>query len=154
MRKAVFALFSLLISFPAFGAMFRVIAVRDSRTIVVAGFDGVQRLVVLRGVDIPRELEAEAFAHLRRIVERSWVLVESNGDVYRSPDVLFVNGEMIRRAWRTATDMTYHGELDLGPREPAVVKPVPRGKTASPSKSPRSGRAPSGRAPSRQKGKQ
>jgi hypothetical protein len=146
MRKAVLVVFSILVSFPAFGAMFRVIAVRDSRTLVVAGADRVQRLVALRGVDVPPELEAEAVAHLRRIVEHTWVLVESNGDVYRSPDVLFVNGEMIRRAWRTkTTDMTYHGELDLGPRE--ETKPA-RGKTASPSKAPRSGRA-----PSRRKGK-
>lgn len=142
----------LLLAWPAFGAMFRVVRVQDSRTIVVAAADGVQRPVVLRGVSVPPELEAEAAAHLRRIVERTWVLVENGGDVYRSPDVLFVNGEMIRRAWRAGVPMTYHGELDLGPRETAAkpaAKPAARGKAASPSKSPRSGRARPGRAPSR-----
>ena len=150
MKKAALCLF---LAWPAFGAMFRVVTVRDSRTIVVAGADGVQRPVVLRGVEVPRELEADAVAHLRRIVERTWVLVENGGDVYRSPDVLFVNGEMMRRAWRTGPPMmTYHGELDLGPREATVkpaAKPASRGKAASPAKSPRSGRARSGRAPSR-----
>jgi hypothetical protein len=117
LMKAALCLF---LGWRAFGAMFRVVTVRDSRTIVVAGADGVQRSVVLRGVEVPPELEAEAVAHLRRIAERTWVLVENGGDVYRSPDVLFINGEMMRRAWRTGPPMTYHGELDLGPREPAT----------------------------------
>lgn len=151
----------------ATAAMSRVIAVKDSRTLIVAGSDGVQRAIVLRGVDIPPDSEAVAVAHLRRIVERSWVYIENGGDVYRSPDVLFVNGEMIRRAWRASGDIKYLGELDLGPRSkgeaagrklPADPKlaappkrstPASRGTTGSPSKSPRSGRAQPARAPSR-----
>ena len=90
---------------PASAGMSRVVAVIDSRTIVVEA-DGARSTVALKGVAVAAEEETAAADFLRRLVSGSWVLVEQ-GDVYRSPDALYVNAEMIRRAWRTAANMRY-----------------------------------------------
>ena len=86
--------------------MSRVIEVRDSRTIVVQE-GGLPVVVVLRGVTVPDTDELVALKYLRQTLDTRWVFVE-NGDVYRSPDGLFVNDAMKRRAWLGAT---YMGEL-------------------------------------------
>jgi hypothetical protein len=94
--------------------MSRVIAVRDSRTLVVQT-NGRQSVITLKDVNIAPAEEAIAVEYLRRLIANAWVLTD-NGDVYRSPDTLYVNGEMIRRAWHTAPGMRYLGQLDLGVR--------------------------------------
>ena len=129
---ALFCLFAL----PLSGAtMVRVGRVLDSRTIVVDG----GAIVTLRGVDIPPADEAMAAGYLRSILTNAWVLVENGGDVYRSPDALFVNGQMIMHAYRGASKMTYLGESMPGQRTTA---PPPRATTPA-------GTAPPRRAPSR-----
>src|SRR5207244_11740980 len=96
----------------------------DSRTIVLDG----GRTVTLRGVDIPPADEAMAAAYLRSQLSNGWVLVE-NGDVYRSPDALYVYGQLITHAYRGAARMTYLGESMPGPRAHTVT-PAPRAMPA------------------------
>lgn len=88
------------------GAMSRVLEVRDSRTVVVES-NGIAVVIDLREVIVPTGDEPAAVAYLRRTLEGRWVYAE-NGDVYRSPDGLYVNDAMRRRAWLGAT---YLGEL-------------------------------------------
>jgi len=117
----VFSLFALPIDA---NTMVRVARVIDSRTIVLDGGN----TVTLRGVDIPPADEAMAAEYLRSLLGNSWVLVENCGDVYRSPDALYVNGKLITHAYRGAARMTYLGESMPGPRARAVA-PAPRAMT-------------------------
>ncbi len=124
--KRVFYLVCLLIANDSLAAvpMTRVIGVIDSHTIAIAGSK-----VVLRGVDIPASEEIAATQYLRGLLTGAWVYVE-DGDVYRSPDALYVNGEMQRHAWRTVPGMRYLGESYPGSRPRAQtalrVKPPTR----------------------------
>ncbi|HKS22486.1 MAG TPA: hypothetical protein VJZ76_06800 [Thermoanaerobaculia bacterium] len=117
--------------------MVRVGRVLDSRTIVVDG----GTVVRLRGVDIPPADEAMAADYLRSILTNAWVLVEEGGDVYRSPDALFVNGQMIMHAYRGASKMTYLGESMPGQR---TTTTAPHATTSASAAPPR--RAPQRRA--------
>ena len=144
MKKLLVCLMSIYSTAAAAAPMVRVIAVTDSRTIVIDS-NGARTSVTLSGVSVATEEESAAADYLRRIVGDAWVYVEG-GEVYRSPDALYVNGEMIRHSWRTSPSMKYLGELELGPRPaPAVTKAkapkrAPRGKAASRSVSRRSAR--------------
>ena len=105
--------------------MSRVVEVRDSRTIVIQTNDVVS-VVTLRDVNVFPPEEARAVAYLRKTLANRWVYVE-NGDVYRSPDALFINKAMKQRAW---IGVTYLGELYLAdaPRSekpPDVQKRAP-----------------------------
>ena len=123
--------------------MSHVIGVRDSHSIVV-DTNGVTSVITLKNVAVSAEEEADASAYLRQMVANAWVFVD-NGDVYRSPDALYVNADMNRHPWRT---MKILGELDLGARAkgqpvgnsvsapvlPAVPQratPIPRGTSTS-----------------------
>lgn len=115
-------------------AMSHVIGVRDSHTIV-ADTNGVTATVTLKNVAVTPEEETRAAEYLRQVLGNAWVYID-NGDVYRSPDALFVNSDMNRHPWRT---MRYLGQLDLGARakgQPAgnLVKEqaLPATKTATP----------------------
>jgi hypothetical protein len=99
-------------SLSASATMSRVVAVIDSRTIVVE-VDRARSSVVLDGFVVAADEEMAAVDFLRRLVGGAWVLVE-HGDVYRSPDGLYVNGEMNRRAWRASPNMRYLGQVDPG----------------------------------------
>jgi hypothetical protein len=132
----VFCLFALPIDG---GTMVRVGRVIDSRTIVLDG----GATVTLRGVEIPPDDEALAADYLRSILGNGWVLVE-NGDVYRSPDALYVNGQLITRAYRRSARMTYLGESMPSPRA-RTLAPAPRATPATRSAPPRRAR----RAPQR-----
>ena len=134
--------------------MARVINVIDSHTITVE-VDGRRNAVVLSGVAVSPGEEAAAVEYLHRLVDGAWVYVEG-GDVYRSPDGLFVTGEMQRHAWWSTPNMRYLGLADPGPRtEPAKMKPAKAatvkrpstGKDASRSEAPR--RVPARRSPAR-----
>jgi hypothetical protein len=129
--------------------MARVVNVIDSHTITVE-VAGRRSAVVLSGVTVSPAEEAAAVEHLHHLIDGVWVYVE-NGDVYRSPDGLYVTGEMQRHAWWSTPNMRYLGLAEPGPRTapakaPAVKRPSP-GKAASPSGSQR--RAPARRSPAR-----
>ena len=129
--------------------MAQVVNVIDSHTINVE-VNGRRNVVVLSGVAVSPGEEAAAVEHLHRLVDGAWVYVEG-GDVYRSPDGLFVTGEMQRHAWWSTPNMRYLGLADPGPRTaPAKTAPVKRpstGKDASRSEAPR--RVPARRSPVR-----
>jgi hypothetical protein len=92
--------------------MMRVAQVTSSNTIVLEG----GKSVTLRGVLVPADEEAAARDYLAQLVAGRWVAIE-NGDVFRSPDALFINGELARRAYLAPNvHMTYLGELNPAPR--------------------------------------
>ena len=130
------ALFVCLSAFhlPISAAMSRVVAETDSRTIVVEA-GGVRSPVVLKGVSIAAEEETLAVDYLRRLIAGSWVLVD-DGDVYRSPDALYINAVMIRHAWRTPPNMKYLGEFNppgvaaAGRRRPGAGAATSRSRRA------------------------
>jgi hypothetical protein len=108
--------------------MFRVVKIVDPATIIVER-DGVRSEVRLAGIEITDR--NNAFASLTWTLASSWVMIE-DGRVYRSPDALFVNEELVRKGFarwsesavpspRVAT--VYLGELDLGVR-PKDQKPA------------------------------
>jgi hypothetical protein len=110
--------------------MARVIGVRDSHSIVVTT-NGATSLVELKNVAVAPEEESDAATYLRQLVSNTWVYVD-NGDVYRSPDALYVNADMNRHPWRT---MKYLGQIDLGARskgQAAGNKPAPAPTLAPP----------------------
>ena len=103
----VFCLFSLPITA---GTNTRVARVIDSRTLQLDG----GTTVTLRGVDVAAEDEADAVAYLRTIVSAGSPVYVDNGNVYRSPDALFLNGQLMTRAWHSL-----HQERFLGWADPA-----------------------------------
>ena len=126
MKSFIICIFVVLSPLSASAAMVRAAAVIDSRTIVIEG----GATVTLRGVEVPAGEEMAARLYLARLVAGNWIYVDA-GDVYRSPDALFVNGEMIRRAWRSSAQMRYLGELNLGPHVGRVFNPSVRVKNPS-----------------------
>ena len=116
--------------------MSRVVSVQDSRTILVE-FAGRRSVVVLTGVAVVAADEASAADFLRRMLAGAWVLVE-DGEVYRSPDALYINGEMIRHAWRATPNMRYLGQFDPGPLESAATAAPRKAKPVSTPARPRS----------------
>ena len=112
--------------------MMKVVAVRDVRTIVVDN-RGVAAEIKLAQIVVPPAEEGAAAAYLRDMLTGAWVMVETDAQglsyVYRSPDAMFVNGEIARRAYafRSTPQMTYLGESMPGPRraEPTAKKSAP-----------------------------
>ncbi|HET7705191.1 MAG TPA: hypothetical protein VFM36_03830 [Thermoanaerobaculia bacterium] len=109
--------------------MSRVVEVRDSRTVVVQT-NGIAAVIELREVIVPRGDEPAAVGYLRRTLAGRWVYAE-NGDVYRSPDGLYVNDAMRRRAWLGAT---YLGELAFPAARRSMTHVL--GRTPQPARSP------------------
>jgi len=103
----VFCLFALPITA---GTNTRVARVIDSRTLQLDG----GATVTLRGVDVPAEDEADAVAYLRTLVSAGAPVFVEAGNVYRSPDALFINGQLMMRAWQSS-----HRERFLGWADPA-----------------------------------
>ncbi len=103
--------------------MSRVVAINDSRTIVVET-NGVQSTIIMKGVDISPGEEILATEHLHKLLDRAWVYVE-DGNVYRSPDGLYVNAELQRHAWRAAPGMRYLGEVNPGALTRRSAAPSP-----------------------------
>ena len=94
--------------------MVRFVRAVDGQTIVIDR-DGTQVAVTLTGVSVQPEDQAAARAFLEHELAERWLLVE-NGNVWRSPDTLFVNGAMQQRGYLRAgrpreIDL---GEIDLG----------------------------------------
>jgi hypothetical protein len=126
---------------PASGAgMARIVDIVDSHTVIIEE-RGARSSVRLAGVGVPRTDEAVAADFLRRTVASGWVLVERDADrpgeawLYRSPDGLSVNGEMIRAAYlQGGTRMTYLGEASPGPHREAAParRSAPKAEIARP----------------------
>jgi hypothetical protein len=116
MKRFFVLLVLCLVSRPIDAAMVRVARVVDSRTIVLDG----GATVTLRGVDVPPDHEELAAEYLRSLLaNHAWVLAE-NGDVYRSPDALYVNAQLIERVYLTGPRMRYLGEAMPGTRRAGV----------------------------------
>lgn len=129
-RRAFVLLFFFLCSLSASAGMVRVVDVVDGRTIVVDDH-GRPVTVTLGGVVVPDDETADAVTWLKRLVLGQWVLVETGGFVYRSPDALFVNNEMSRRAWRGIPRFVYLGIVEPGPTK-AHAKAAPETPAAPP----------------------
>lgn len=119
---AFFFVATLLASTPASASMIRAAGAADRQTILLEGGSTLR----LRGVDLPPDEEPEAREYLQRLVAGLWIYVE-NGEVYRSPDALFINGEMVRRAWKSGTKMTYLGESFPRPPSRTAARVVATG---------------------------
>ena len=101
--KRVFASIVLLFCAARAGAaMSRVVSVENSHTIVVET-KGARSTVVLRDVAVAAADRLVATDYVRRILSDAWVYIE-DGEVYRSPDGLHVNGALRRRAWSGAIE--------------------------------------------------
>ncbi len=146
----VLTLITLLSTSATAAPMLRVVGVTDSHTIVVDR-NGVAASIRLAGINVNPADEAAAIDFLRTKLVGAWVLVETAaGDsayVYRSPDGLFVNGELTRGAWtESTTKMTYLGESYAAPQK-AAAKPAsmePREQILPPAKPHRARTSPKG----------
>ncbi|MEA2413729.1 MAG: hypothetical protein QOI58_386 [Thermoanaerobaculia bacterium] len=106
--------------------MARFSKVIDSRTIVVERIDGTE-VVHLTNVAIPAEDEQAARDYLTEKLTGSFVYVE-NGNVYRSPDALFINRELAYGAYSAPSlKMRVFGEINPGThpqKAPGVREPM------------------------------
>ena len=103
--------------------MARFSKVIDSRTIVVERIDGTE-VVHLTNVNIPAEDEQAVRDYLTEKLTGSYVYVE-NGNVYRSPDALFINRELAYGAYAASSlKMRVFGEINPGPRPQKSAAPV------------------------------
>lgn len=144
---------SLCFAVSASAAMLRVTGIENGRTIVVDR-NGTSERITLAGVAITDDLQAREL--LRWTLGSKWVLVESTPDgaflVYRSPDALFVNRELVTRGYARATldgiepeyhlDVTYLGTINPAPRTTSGSARNSGSNSARPSKAPRSRPAP------------
>ncbi|HEX7152874.1 MAG TPA: hypothetical protein VF618_15400 [Thermoanaerobaculia bacterium] len=114
--------------------MARVTGVSENATLLVQK-DAKQVEVRLAGIEITDPRGAREL--LRWSVGDSWVMIEgadAQALVYRSPDALFINRELVERGYARATQagiarpltvpVTYHGQLDLGVRPDAKQAPA------------------------------
>jgi hypothetical protein len=103
--------------------MARFSKVINSRTIVVERIGGTE-VVHLTNVDIPAQDEQAARDYLFEKLTGSYVYVE-NGNVYRSPDALFINRELAYGAYASSSlKMRVFGEVNPGPRPQRSAAPV------------------------------
>ena len=131
-----------LISLAANAAMLRVVDIQDGHTIVVER-DGKRESIALAGVEIVDEPRAHDL--LRWTLADSWVMLERAPDggtlVYRSPDALFVNRELVLRGYARATlrdvsperrlAITYLGQFDPPTAPRRVIEPESRSGTGT-----------------------
>lgn len=143
--------------------MVRVIDIPDAHTLVVER-NGNRETLTLQGIVITDEAQAAQLLHWT--LRDAWVLADQ-GLVYRSPDALFLNRELVTRGYARATQpgiepeshlvVTYLGELNqpwpsqlsgIGPQSRSgtyrrsSAPPPPKAGAASP----KSGAARSSRA--------
>jgi hypothetical protein len=109
--------------------MARFVNVIDSRTIVV-DHAGTSEVVRLTNVDVPTDDEQAARAYLAEKLTGTFVYVE-NGNVYRSPDALFINRELAFGAYSAqSVKVQVFGQLSPGSRSHAAPRPTPARKPA------------------------
>jgi hypothetical protein len=140
--RHILLIVTLFIALRAEGAMVRVTAVENGRTLVVER-NGKTERVTLAGVTITDETSARTM--LEWTLTSRWVSLEETAGgqlVYRSPDALFVNRELVLRGFARATlpgieptshvPVTYLGTLDLpGTRPAPAVKSATAAKTGN-----------------------
>jgi len=128
--------------------MARVIEVIDGKTLLVER-DGTRERVRLAGIDVVNDVHAKAL--LEWTLANSWVMLEARGeafDVYRSPDALFVNRELVQRGFARAT------RADINPKPTAmvtylgVVQPMDSQKADTKSSEPKKASAPTSKTSS------
>jgi hypothetical protein len=118
--------------------MVRVLRVAGPNTIVVEQ-NGVPGEVRLTGIEITDP--QSAVAYLSWTLQSSWVLVE-DGRVYRSPDGLLVNDDLVRKGFARSTTAvilprtaaTYLGELNPEPVKASARQPARPAKAVTPSR--------------------
>ena len=130
--KRIPLILSLTLAVCAQARMVRVVSVDDARTLTVE-HGGKREQIQLAGVEI---LDSQQAAQLLRwTVGSAWVLAEPHPGggclVYRSPDALFVNRELVVRGYARATAFGIEPESNLrvtylGQVEAPVISP-PRG---------------------------
>lgn len=105
---------SLMVAVYAHGGMVRVVSVDDARTLTVE-HGGRRERIQLAGVEITNQHHAAEL--LRWTIGTSWVLAEKHAGggylVYRSPDALFVNRELVVRNYARATTFGIEPESNL-----------------------------------------
>jgi endonuclease YncB( thermonuclease family) len=164
-KSILFSLITLLVSLRLEAAMVRVTGVTDGQTLVVER-GGVAVPVKLAGIQIVDQEGARSL--LRWTVGTSWVMLEEQPHgghfVYRSPDGLFLNRELVARGFARATlpgieapthvVVTYLGTLFAPAAPPAPRSPATaRNPTATGTGSARSSRSPARPSPSRRRRK-
>lgn len=123
--KSITIIVSLLIAVCASAApMARVTGIKNGGTLIIDGGAELR----LAGIEITNDGAAREL--LRWTIGTSWVMVERTADgsalVYRSPDAMFINRELVLRGYARATlpgieptervNVTYLGVVEPGPR--------------------------------------
>ena len=135
MQRTICLLFFLL-TLPCSARMIRVVAIDDGRTVTLEA-GGVRERVRLAGITITDESAAREL--LRWTLLERWVLLERDPGgavrLWRSPDALFVNRELVARGCARATApgiapvdapiVTYLGTVNPPPT-PQKVTPAPK----------------------------
>lgn len=134
--------------------MVRVVSIEDGRTITVDR-NGTRERIRLAGVEVTDDAQAAA---LLRWTAGEWVMLEAAGNgeflVYRSPDALFLNRELVLRGFARATldgiapdlrpPARYLGTYDPPKSQPPQARVnAPKRRTSSDT----SRRSPAARAP-------
>jgi hypothetical protein len=160
-NRILFSLITLFAPICLEAAMVRVVGVADAQTLVIDRA-GVAVNIKLAGITVTDHEGARSL--LRWTVGSSWVMLDEQPDgghfVYRSPDALFINRELVARGFARATlqaiepethvVVTYLGTMfapDINRRPPA------RNPTASGTGNARSSRSPARPSPSRRRRK-
>ncbi|HYI13171.1 MAG TPA: hypothetical protein VEK57_29255 [Thermoanaerobaculia bacterium] len=134
-QRFLLTLLFLCLALRAEAAMVRVLEVVDGRTIVIDRA-GSRATVTLAGIALTDEAAARTL--LEWTLASTWVMLEEqpNGGafVYRSPDALFLNRELVLRGFARATlrgvepeqrvPVTYLGQLRPSGPPPAVEAPA------------------------------
>jgi len=120
---------TLLISSAASAQMVRFIRAVDGQTIVIDR-NGTQVMVALTGVSVQPQDQLAARAFLEHELTGAWLMVEG-GNVYRSPDVFFVNRAMQQRGYINPGKPreTFLGEADFGPKSSSSAT-APKARSA------------------------
>ena len=136
-QRLIPILLTLSLCFAADAAMLRVANVQDGRTIVVER-DGKQETMILAGVEILDEARARDL--LNWTLGSAWVMLErtATGEVlvWRTPDALFINRELVLRGYARATlrevspeprlNITYLGQVDPPGVQSRITASEPR----------------------------
>jgi hypothetical protein len=145
-KQLIISLLTLWIATTSHAAMVRVIGIEKGPLIIVDS-NGSREAIRLAGVSVTDELAAHAL--LRWTIDGAWLMIERDPAgghlVWRSPDALFINRELVLRGFAAATMpgiqpesrtiVTYLGVIDPPQYQPSS-KPAatPKVKAVSPPK--------------------
>jgi endonuclease YncB( thermonuclease family) len=114
-HRILLFLLLLCVALSAEATMVRVIEIVDGRTLLIER-DGNRERIQLAGIEITNEVHARAL--LQWTIAGTWVMLEPHEKaffVYRSPDALFVNRELVQRGFARAL------RTDIDPQPSAMV---------------------------------